>query len=96
MKQHGYPVNETTVDKLSVPPDSSTPMGPYRMIEESPPHAVVTRVGRWMWHIKISDGLMETTPPWRAWGRKRAQRKAASKLGWYLARREPESFTVTS
>lgn len=63
---------------------------------EAPPHAVVSRRGRWRWEIQIIRGLMQWGPAggsWFCWGSQaRADRKAKRKLAAY--RRTVESHDV--
>jgi hypothetical protein len=60
------------------------------------PEAVITREGRWVYHVTITDGLTQLNSPWLAFGRSHAERRARRKLAWYVRRFGPprESWTI--
>jgi hypothetical protein len=64
---------------------------------DNPPHAVVTRLGRWWWGVHISHGITVCGPDggdWHCLGRAAAERKGRRELHRYLAARSPERFEV--
>lgn len=60
------------------------------------PHAEITRVGRWTYHIRIVDGIGEhaRSDGWATWGRRRAEKKARRILAQYR-RQQDEKRDVT-
>lgn len=53
------------------------------------PYAEITRVGRWLHSIEVHDGMcLVTREDWYAFGRRRAERKAARVLRRYLLAEE--------
>lgn len=62
----------------------------------SSPEAVITREGRWIYHIDITDGLLRLNSPWIAFGRRHAEHRARKKLAWYVRKFGPprESWTI--
>lgn len=62
-----------------------------------PPFAEITRVGRWLYYITVHHGMVEVSPGWFAYGRWRAERKAARVLRWYVRaeqRRHPKIIVM--
>lgn len=51
------------------------------------PHALVERVGRWRYAVKIVDGITATVDPWLRWGYGKAVRKGKRELKRYLRRK---------
>jgi hypothetical protein len=60
------------------------------------PEAVITREGRWIYHINITDGLMGLNSPRIAFGRRHAEWCARRTLAWYVRKFGPprESWTI--
>lgn len=64
-------------------------------LPEPNPEAVITRQGRWIYHVDIVDGMTAMNSPWVAFGRRHAERKARKKLAWYMRRfAAPERWTI--
>ena len=64
--------------------------------DDDEPEVVITRPGRWIYHINIHRGLTSRNTPWLAFGPAHAQRKARRKLAWYRRTfmAEPERWTI--
>lgn len=58
--------------------------------------AVITRPGRWIYHVDITDGFMGMNSPWLAFSRAHAERRARRKLAWYRRKFGPprERWTI--
>ena len=64
--------------------------------DDSEPEVVITRPGRWIYHIDIEHGITGMNQPWLAFGRAHAERKARRKLAWYRRKfvTEPDRWTI--
>jgi len=79
-----------------VAPVIPLPPQPPLWRDDSDPVVVITRPGRWVYHIDIQHGITGMNHPWLAFSRAHAVRKARRKLAWYRRKFmiEPERFTI--
>ena len=64
-------------------------------IQEDVPYAAITRDGRWIYHVDVIHGLLGSSTPWTAFGRRHAERLARRKLARYMRKlSQHERWTV--
>ena len=77
--------------------DRVKPLPPGPLLDFDEPRVVITRPGRWIYHIDIHQGITGMSSPWWAWSASHAERKARKKLAWYRRQfmTDPPRWTIT-